>query len=136
MGLIDFDDKMSVNIKHIDEQHMQLINILDRLSDAMKAGSGKEILDEVLTDLSAYVEYHFKTEEDLFNKYNFPDSKKHIEEHKSYIENIGKFNEKFNLNKTLGLSIEILKYLVSWIKHHIMEVDKKYSEFFIEKGVR
>ena len=135
MGVIDFDHKMSVNIKHIDEQHMQLINILNRLSDAMKAESGKEILDEVLTDLSAYVDYHFKAEEDLFKKYDYPDSKKHIEEHKSYIENVGKFNEKFKQNKTLGLSVEVLNYLVSWIKHHIMEVDKKYSEFFNERGV-
>lgn len=135
MGVIEFDDTMLVNIKHIDEQHKKLIDILNRLRDAMKAGSGKEALEEVLTDLAAYVEYHFKSEEDLFKKYNYPDSTKHIEEHKSYIENIGKFNEKFNQNKTLGLSVEVLNYLVSWVKHHIMEVDKKYSEFFNARGV-
>jgi hemerythrin len=135
MGIIEFDSTMSVNIKSIDEQHKKLVDILNMLSDAMKAKSGKDVLDDVLTELSAYVDYHFETEEELFKKYDYPEALKHVEEHNSYKENIEKFNEKFKDNKTLGLSVEVFNYLVTWIKHHIKEVDKAYSKFFNENGV-
>jgi len=45
------------------------------------------------------------------------------------------FEEKFN-NGTLILSFEITSFLKEWLKHHILVEDKKYTTFFIEKGVK
>jgi len=91
MSIVTFDDSMVVNIKAIDEQHKGLVDDVNKLADAMKAGRGKEMLNDILRDLLAYADYHFKTEEELFKKYKYPEADEHIIEHRQFIDTINMF---------------------------------------------
>ena len=48
MPLMEWTDKLSVGVPSIDAQHKKLVSMANTLYDAMKAGHGKEILDETL----------------------------------------------------------------------------------------
>ena len=134
MSIVTFDDSMVVNIKAIDEQHKGLVDDVNKLADAMKAGRGKEMLNDILRDLLAYADYHFKTEEELFKKYNYPDSDKHIKEHRSFKEQVEEFNNEYQ-EKNLGITVEVLNFLADWLRNHIKKSDKAYTTFFNNLGV-
>ena len=44
MALLTWQDKYSVGIAQIDDQHKQLIIMINELNDAMLAGKGKDVL--------------------------------------------------------------------------------------------
>ncbi|MDY6820943.1 MAG: bacteriohemerythrin [Deferribacterota bacterium] len=135
MPIIIFEGSMAVNIKTIDEQHKKLVDSINKLSAAMKSGRGKDVLDDILIDLLAYAEYHFEKEEELFEKYNYPDSDKHIEEHRSFKEKVVKFNNEYQEKKNLGITLEVLNFLADWLRNHIKKTDKAYAKFFNDLGV-
>lgn len=135
MELIKFDESMCVNIDKIDEQHRGIFDILNKLSNAIQKREANAILREILAGLSAYANYHFSIEEELFQKYNYPKVNKHISEHKYYIDKIDDFNRRFKQSNNLVLSVDIVKFLVDWITNHIKIEDKEYAEFFDKKGI-
>ena len=134
MTLIDWDESMSVNIAEIDQQHQQLIAIINDLFDAMTEGKGKDVLEEIVNGLISYTQLHFKTEEQYFDRFGYPDSNSHKIEHADFIQKISSFKEGVD-RRQLGLSSEVLNFLSGWLKNHILKTDKKYSVYFNEKGL-
>lgn len=59
----------------------------------MKIGKAKTTLDEILRQLIQYTSTHFKSEEILFAKYDFPESEKHTAEHEDFVKEVLSFKE-------------------------------------------
>lgn len=135
MALIAWSDALSVNVAEIDRQHQKLIGMVNELNDAMKIGKGKEALNKILSGLVSYTVTHFKTEENYFDQFGYPDVDRHKKEHADFIEKVRDFKNKFE-SRNLFLTIEVMNFLSDWLKTHIMGTDKKYSEFFNEKGLK
>ena len=134
MALINWDDSFSVKVAEIDAQHQKLVQLVNSLNDAMKQGKGKDAISIVLNELINYTATHFKTEEKYFDEFDYPLTDEHKMEHSNFVKKVMAFKNDFQSGK-LGLSIDVLNFLVNWLKNHIMIVDKKYSEFFNSKGL-
>ena len=135
MPLITWDKKFSVNVVEIDEQHKNLIMVINELDEAINQGKGKEILGKILSSLIRYTETHFKTEEDFFIQYGYADKDNHKKEHDSFVQKISDILDDFD-KKEISLSLEVLTFLTDWLQNHINGTDKKYSQFFNEKGLK
>jgi len=135
MAFINWDDSFSVNVTEIDRQHQKLVAMINDLSDAMKQGKGKEVLGKIINALIDYTATHFKTEEKYFNQFGYPETVSHKKEHTAFVQNVSDFKDKFE-NEKITLSIEIMNFLSNWLRSHIKGVDKKYSQFFNEKGLK
>ena len=59
MDFVVWNEKYSVKISTIDEQHKKLVAIINELYNSMKNGKSKEQLGKTLTDLVEYTKYHF-----------------------------------------------------------------------------
>lgn len=132
-GLI-WHDSFSVNIEKIDEQHQGLFKLINELDEAMLLGKGKSIMGDVLNRLTDYTVVHFKTEEDLFQKYAYPDYDAHKKEHDDLVAQVVQVKENFDAGK-MGTAIDTSDFLRKWITNHIKGTDKKYSAFLNSKGV-
>jgi len=88
----------------------------------------------VISNLFSYTITHFRTEEELFEKYAYPTASFHKKEHKKFVRRIQEFKDAFDGGR-LGVSIQVMNFLRDWLKHHIMEVDKRYSVFFTQHGL-
>jgi len=135
MALINWNDSLSVNIAEIDQQHQKLVLVINELNDAMKQGKGKDILGEIINGLINYTATHFKTEEDYFFQFGYPDMENHKKEHTAFVQKVTNFKEGFEKGK-LSLSIEVMNFLSDWLQNHIKGTDKRYTRFFNEKGLR
>ena len=134
MPLFEWNDKFSVLAKRYDEQHKNLIKILNDLYDAMKVGKSSVILEEIFNSLLDYTKYHFNDEEEMMKKFLYDDYLIHKKEHDLLAEKVIEFKKKFD-NKEILISIELLNFLKDWLTNHIMKTDRKYGEFFIQKGM-
>lgn len=130
--LIDWEEKYCVGFPEIDNQHKELVNIINKLYNSILSNITVEKLKDILTKMDNYVDFHFSFEEDLFKKHNYNNTTKHINEHKRFQEKIREFAEKLTKGEN-EIAIEILSYLRFWLVKHIMFEDKKFVTFYNNK---
>jgi hemerythrin-like metal-binding protein len=135
MALLTWQDRYSVGIKQIDDQHKQLINMINELNDAMIKGQGKDALMPVLTKLANYCASHFTVEEKLFDTHGYPEADAHKDKHQKMTAKVKELIAEVQSSR-ITISIEVMNFLKNWLDKHIMETDKKYGPFLNSKGVK
>ena len=128
MALITWSDQLSVNIKEIDDQHKCLVELVNRLHAAMKAGKGNSVIGPILSDLLSYTSFHFATEEKYFRQYAYPEYRRHKMEHDELTQKTKALNESCAEGK-LTITLEVMNFLRDWLRNHILVSDKKYAPF-------
>jgi hemerythrin-like metal-binding protein len=126
MPLINWNDKYSVSVPEMDRQHKKLINMINNLNDAMKAGKGSEIIGKILSDMVAYTRTHFNEEERMLAAAGYDGLNEQKKLHASFVRKLIEFKSKYDSGQTM-ISIEIMDFLSKWLTGHIMEIDKRYS---------
>jgi hemerythrin len=134
MSHIVWDEKYSVNIEVIDEQHKKIIEVLGQLFDEMGKKKSREVLKAILDQMIWYAGEHFGTEEIFMKQYNFPGYEEHKKEHEAFKEKVVVFQKDFASGKE-ALSVNMLRFLTEWLDHHILDIDKQYGPFLNEKGI-
>jgi hemerythrin-like metal-binding protein len=134
MALLNWNPAYSVGIKEIDKEHMKLVDLINELHDAMKSGKGKEVLGKTLNELVNYTAFHFAHEEQLFDKYGYPETAIHKKQHKELVDQVLAYKANYDSGKTI-ISIDIMNFLKDWLVKHIAGSDKKYTAFLNSKGV-
>ncbi len=133
--LLAWKPEYSVGVSELDQQHKGLVGMMNELHDAMMQGKGSEVLGGILKRLIEYTQVHFKTEEDLFEKYGYARAVEHAAEHKKLIVQVQKFNQDHLAQKAI-LSVDLLDFLGDWLKKHIIASDRAYGPYLNSKGVK
>ncbi len=134
MPLMEWNEKLSVNISAIDAQHKKWIGILNELHDAMKSGKGKEKIGKVLDDLVEYTKVHFAAEEKLMQGNGYPLFAGHKKQHEDMVKEVELLKSKY-ISGASGLTIEVMQFLRNWLSEHIIGTDKNYGPYLNEKGI-
>ncbi|NIA15135.1 MAG: bacteriohemerythrin [Nitrospiraceae bacterium] len=124
----------SVGVPSLDEQHKQLVSMLNLLLSHSEATVRSEAISELLTRMTKYALNHFKTEEELMEKYAYPELSVHKQEHKTYRLKVAALCQETMDHKAL-VPEELRQYLMGWWINHILKTDMKYRSFFMERGV-
>jgi hemerythrin-like metal-binding protein len=133
-GIVVWDESLSVGIKKIDQQHQELVKIINCLVENEDAGGHSEPIAQVLDRLTKYAAYHFETEEALMLQYNYPEYESHRDDHTQFKTKTAKFCLDA-LQRKETLPDELLSYLRDWLTHHILKADMKYKPYFLERGL-
>jgi hemerythrin len=134
MVFLEWSSELSVNIKEIDEQHRYLVKMINDLHEAMMRKQGRQVMGDILAEMTTYAVKHFATEEKYMRLYRYPEMELHQLEHRKFVETVSKFKADFDANR-LGLSIDVMNFLSNWLKDHIMTKDKRFGPFFNTKGL-
>lgn len=134
MALLDWKDEFSVGIAEIDRQHKVLIDLINKLHSAMRAGVGKRALSDILSELVEYTNTHFEHEEKMFLQYDYPERSTHHKEHEILTRQVLEFQNEYQEGRT-SISIDVMDFLKDWLINHIAGSDKKYTQFFNAKGI-
>ncbi|WP_162532176.1 bacteriohemerythrin [Candidatus Scalindua japonica] len=133
--MIEWNDKYSVNISLIDEQHKKLFEIINKAIIAKKHGRTTKDVLEILDEMTEYALEHFELEERYMKEFNFTGYKTHRNEHIDFTNNSLDYK-----NRVVGgdseIINEILEYLKQWLVKHIQVTDKKYIRCFKENGIK
>lgn len=131
MALLEWSDEFSVGIGLIDKQHKILIRAINLLAMAVQHNSSRELMAEIFDTLRDYTDTHFAYEEELFDRFGYPDTPEHKAQHRALLQKVVDLDKKWRAGQA-EIGPEVLKFLVDWLRSHIMGSDKKYSKFLIE----
>jgi len=125
----EWDNHFSAGYKIIDDQHKELISIINNLYNRLISSKNLNLV-LIFDDLFNYINEHFKYEEGLFSIYKYPDTKEHISEHKLFDEKVKDFYDRLDDENDYKLPLEMMNFLKKWWTKHILTVDSKYKGFF------
>lgn len=128
MALIEWNDTLSVGVTKFDNQHKNLIKIINDLNDAMRVGKGKDVMTNILNELINYTRFHFQSEEEAMEAANFPQLDDHKYEHGILTEQVMEFYREFNAGKKM-ITIQVMQFLKDWLNKHILGSDKLYTKY-------
>ena len=131
----EWDPTLSVGVRLLDEQHKQIIAMMNLLLSEPQANVRSETVSEVLSRLTAYAAEHFRAEEQLLEEHGYPDLERHRREHQQYRYQVVLLCQGAMFHDDT-VPEEILRFLCDWWKNHILGTDMKYREFFAARGVR
>jgi hemerythrin len=134
MPILKWSDVYSVNIQACDAEHQKLVDLINQLFDAMKAGKGSQELGEILQKMVDYADLHFANEEKLLSAYQYPQLARQKAQHEAFIQQVFEFSRDFQEGK-VALSIKISNFLKNWLITHIQNEDKQYGPYLNSKGV-
>lgn len=130
--MFEWNSAFETGIGEIDEQHQELFNIGEQVNQLLVNHSGNDNYDDItecLERLAAYTVYHFNTEEELFEKYDYADREEHIKEHRAFIEHLESLDlTHIDSNQEQAVK-DLLKFIALWIFKHINNSDFKYSDY-------
>ncbi len=134
MAYMQWGESLSVGVKEIDDQHKQLVGIINRAFEAKERNAPKKECSKILNELIEFVRVHFSTEENYFEEFKYPGVKEHILKHLEIIEKVMNLNNKFNAGEPLGF--ECIDLLKNWFEEHLKIEDKKYASFLKQAGAK
>ncbi len=118
-------------IDQLDKQHLKLVKLIDQLLVMMnKTDYDKELLD-VLSQLFQFSSEHFSTEEGYLKMAAYPKIEEHMEQHRSFENNLKGWVQLFLMDKLDAA--ELHGKLLDWFNTHISGSDMEYVPF-LEKA--
>jgi hemerythrin len=133
---MEWNDRLSVGLEMIDNDHKHLVSLVNELHDAVKAARGKEALGHVLDGLISYTRTHFAREESEMAKFKYPQATEHIQEHTTLARQVLEVQAKYKAGNTAVLSMEVMAFLRDWLLKHIQASDKALGRFLAEQKAK
>jgi hemerythrin-like metal-binding protein len=120
----------------IDQQHQELVNLLNRLNDAVKNNESREDIYRIIDDVIAFTRLHFATEEQLMIQSGYTDIEWHKDKHKELIQ------DALHLKGKLAYVGE--EMFTDWFNHwpfarvlaHIQYADKQFEDQLLQSGMK
>ncbi|WP_300759046.1 bacteriohemerythrin [uncultured Brachyspira sp.] len=127
---IVWEDKYKTGYKRIDDQHQELIEIINDLYDCMENRDSedeklKKALKNALKKTVDYVSYHFLCEEKIMNAIKYDKIIPHSSYHREFTNTIYKYVQSYE-DGSLKAIDDLVKYLKDWFLNHILVTDKKF----------
>ena len=124
--IFPWTSNFEAGIKEIDEQHKELVNILNRLAMYSSTLAKIETLEEIFNELVAYTDYHFKTEDKIWDEYFKGDSwySEHKKTHSGFINQVLQLKANKDNKAYEDMILEIIGFLAKWLVFHILDTDK------------
>ena len=128
--IFPWNSNFETNIPKIDEQHKQLVHLLNRLAAHLAHRADSIELGKVFDELAAYADYHFKTEEEIWQPYFAHDAwfVSHQHTHQSFITHVMDLKAGESEKPLDEVVEDILKFLTHWLAYHILDSDKRMAK--------
>jgi len=129
---IPWDDRYSVGVNIIDEQHKELLHLTNELYNTCKQGEefSREAFQRAAKVAVDYVGKHFFTEEKIMDTVKYPNMVAHKTEHKNFVKrvlaNVKDFEEGRNF-----VPNNFVRFLKDWILSHVAMTDKGMGDYLL-----
>lgn len=132
MKVYEWSPKLSLKIDIVDQEHKEIYNRINHLSDMLYDDTTEEAIGKTLEDLAEYVIKHFETENKLLEEYQYPKLELHRAEHNKFRTKI-KALLNIYFDGRYALSIDTIHFLRDWLTNHIRTSDMAYAAYINEK---
>lgn len=121
-----WSDTFSVGVVQLDEQHRQLVAMINKLADCNDEGQARSgaVFHEILAGMADYAQQHFRDEENYLRQIGYPDLAAHEKEYTTFVEAM----IELGVAATKGVQDvgAVHRYLHAWSREHILGSDMRY----------
>jgi len=132
--LITWNESFSIELNIIDQQHKKWIDFINVLYSSFKNEVPKDDINENISKLLDYTDYHFGFEEKYLEDFNCPKQDDHKLAHEKFLNTIKMHQNLFN-DGDYNAVYKLVIFLNSWVLHHITVDDKAYVDCFKVNGL-
>ncbi len=131
---IVWSSKLETGVREIDDQHKQLIDIANRVVEAVQEKLGTLGVDEIIKELREYTVIHFSAEEELMAALHYPDHGPHHIEHERLKNQVKLWQRDLYQKEALTVG-EVREFLRGWLIEHILRSDMAFKSWLQENSV-
>ena len=129
LEVFPWNENFETGIQEVDAQHKTLVILLNKLANSLTQEKIAEV-EDTFSQLAKYADYHFKSEEKIWEKYFDKrnllfKSRKHS--HDSFLPTVIELQEKNKDKPFYDTAEEILLFLIRWLAFHIIDEDKRLA---------
>ncbi|MBF0190954.1 MAG: bacteriohemerythrin [Magnetococcales bacterium] len=129
-----WDGAFNIQILEMDTHHKTLLEIANAIMEILRHGEDHGSLESTFESLTDYTEYHFKAEEQLMERYAYPDLKRHQEKHRLLVQQVLEYRSQLQEQAALQQT-DFKGFFTQWLVRHILNDDLQYGHFLNSKGI-
>ncbi len=126
---LEWKDDYTLGIEDIDFQHHYFLNLINRLSDELVNSDDETYHSLLITELNAYVRFHFISEENIMMRANYPELEEHKELHEKLLNSLVPKEALFEMSSSKKEVKDIIDFLVDWFVLHAMKEDRLFADY-------
>ncbi len=131
--LVAWTGEFSLNMPEIDQQHQQLIELINQVWAAtIDKQHNKVEMIRIVYALERYTVTHFTAEEIFMREIGYAKFAEHKQAHDQFVARIRQ--EKARVAAGERLNLDIVHYLKDWLINHILVADKQYSTEYAKRA--
>ncbi|MFM9328394.1 bacteriohemerythrin [Paenibacillus mesotrionivorans] len=128
--MISWRETYNIGVDEVDQQHQELVVKLNEFLDACIQQKGKDKIMETLAFLRDYTVEHFRSEEEIMLKYNYPEYAEHKKDHDDFVASVLELEASIqNQGATVVTTLKLNRTLTDWLLSHISKSDMKIGQF-------
>ena len=121
--MIEWNDGLSVGIEELDNDHKKILDIINKLSEAIDDNVDMLLLEEIFLSLEKYTVIHFNREESYIKQCSNKSLSEHKIQHDNFKSKIPELKQRLINSKEYIYAQEITIFLTDWLVNHIIEED-------------
>ena len=127
---IKWENKYKTGYKRIDDQHKELVNIINDLysigiESSLESEEVKKSFSDILKRAIDYATYHFSYEEKIMSAIDYSAAKDHITRHRAFSVKVVDEVNMYENGDHIVIE-DFITFLRDWLINHIMVEDKKF----------
>jgi methyl-accepting chemotaxis protein len=119
---IPWDQMLATGHAVLDDDHRQLVALVNRLADRVVDHKGEDDYLSLLDELVAHTRAHFGREEQLMAECGYPDADAHKSQHARLLQDALEYLSK--VKSSSAPSISMLYFFDQWLTRHITTWDR------------
>lgn len=124
MALIEWKDEYSVGVPDVDEEHRELIELINTLYERMRSSEREPDVMEFLGEIYARIASHFALEELLMRRNDYDELPEHKADHEQLLEEIRDIMDDYEDGRLLDEE-ELARRLDRWFSEHFRTRDAR-----------
>jgi hemerythrin len=132
--MLNWDESWGVKVLRFDDDHKQMLSLINRLDTAVLSGKGSFALQETVTELINHSQDHFSGEEEILEETRFPELASHQLEHQVLLKRLEQFQRQIEMGDFVSW-LMFAVFLDKSLMAHTKQTDQKYSEHLNANGI-
>lgn len=133
MNAIHWARGYETGVEDIDLQHHYFLNLVNTVSDAIQERQGTEYLEALVSELSAYARFHFKSEERMMLHSGYPEYEAHKNLHFDLIQQLGVEQYKLTNPTHAEDAQAVIDFLLRWFIEHTTTEDRRFATYLLKQ---
>jgi hemerythrin-like metal-binding protein len=125
--MIKWSEDLRIGHPVIDEDHQQLIDIVNLFYSRSESWQEDKVLHETLKALLSYGRAHFAREEKIQKESMYPECERHSAEHKMLIGQVTSMARAYFVDKTMPIDKAAIDYMRKFLAHWLLDHIRKFD---------